>query len=156
MTILILPSEIPGTQLCVACNQLWSESKYIMFRKIRAVTGSRHVDSCCHASDRTKTNTKEKNWKDNKQPVDEERALSNGANWVQRELYLMGPTECVSDFKRQTDCTWKILLDLLRVTKIIPCVGYDACCCRWEYTQSEKYFPSFLWSLTFHLSFMPR
>jgi hypothetical protein len=31
-----------------------------MFREIRAVTGSRHVDSSCHASDRIKTNKKKK------------------------------------------------------------------------------------------------
>jgi len=78
MTILILSSEIPGTQLRVACNQLWSESQYIMFREIKAVTGSKHADSCCHTSDRKKTNKKKKKKRnDNKQPVDEERALSS-------------------------------------------------------------------------------
>jgi len=62
MTILlvILSSEIPGTQLHVTCNQLWSKSQYIMFREIKAVTGSKHIDSCCHTSDRTKTNKKKK------------------------------------------------------------------------------------------------
>jgi hypothetical protein len=60
MTILKLSSKILGTQLHVACNQLWSESQYIMLRENKAVTGSRHVDSCCHASKRTKTNKKKK------------------------------------------------------------------------------------------------
>ena len=72
MTILILSSKIPGTQLRVAYNQLWSESQYIMCREIKAVTGSSHVDSCSHTSDRTNKQTNKTNKQKKREREEEE------------------------------------------------------------------------------------